>query len=214
MHGGGGFAGNKSNEVNNCMNFARRGYVVAAISYRLIKDRIPDVSGPSPDPDSVDLARKLITTGYYRAIQDARFAVRFAKANASAAHVDTNKVFFAGLSNGGVQTLHVAYFDDDEAQALDNAGLLSIESLGVLDFKNNNVPFNATGKITAGLCYSGWIMDLSWIEAGDPPMILVHAQSDNYAPITQGYEYVYGIFIPWQGCRSRRQWTKFKRQQH
>jgi acetyl esterase/lipase len=190
MHGGGGEIGSKSNEVANCMNFARRGYVVVAINYRL--DTLEEF-----DPNNPDFTRREAATAYYRQIQDARFAIRFAKHLAADVRVDTNKIIFGGLSNGGVQTLHAAYLDDAEAALLDQADLISVDTLGVLDYKNDSVPFNTTSKIAAGLCFSGWILDIGFIDAGDPPMILVHAESDNYSPIDQGYDWIWGIFYIW-----------------
>ncbi|WP_462254649.1 alpha/beta hydrolase [Ferruginibacter sp.] len=186
MHGGGSAAGSKNDsfEIKNCIDFARRGYAVICFDYRIT----PELWPPSGYPSYSDAVK-----AYYRGMQDARFAIRFAKQNANLAKIDTNKIFMAGLSNGACQTLHVAYLDDDELQI---SPLKILDTLGSVDFANAFTP-NNTGKITAGIAISSWIWNIDWIEAGDPPMLFIHSSMDNYAPITEGTDWVYGLFYLW-----------------
>lgn len=78
IHGGGWFKGDRSSMSNLAMAFASRGYVAVTISYRL--------SGEAKFP---------------AAIQDAKAAVRWLRAEATTYGVDPEKIGVAGLSAGG-----------------------------------------------------------------------------------------------------------------
>lgn len=78
IHGGGWFKGERSNMTNLAMALAARGYVTVAISYRL--------SGEAKFP---------------AAIQDAKAAVRWLRANAKNHGIDPRKIGVTGLSAGG-----------------------------------------------------------------------------------------------------------------
>ena len=71
-----------------CTQFAKKGYVVAAISYR---------TGWNPQGDQ-DTRTGTILNAVYRAMQDTKNAVRFFRHNASVASnaykIDTNKIVF------------------------------------------------------------------------------------------------------------------------
>jgi len=78
IHGGGWFKGERSSMTNLAMAFASRGYVAVTISYRL--------SGEAKFP---------------AAIQDAKAAVRWLRAEAKTYGIDPEKIGVAGLSAGG-----------------------------------------------------------------------------------------------------------------
>lgn len=78
IHGGGWFKGERSSMTNLAMAFASRGYVAVTISYRL--------SGEAKFP---------------AAIQDAKAAVRWLRAEAKTYGIDAEKIGVAGLSAGG-----------------------------------------------------------------------------------------------------------------
>lgn len=78
IHGGGWFKGERSSMTNLAMAFASRGYVAVTISYRL--------SGEAKFP---------------AAIQDAKAAVRWLRAEAKTYGIDPEKIGVTGLSAGG-----------------------------------------------------------------------------------------------------------------
>jgi acetyl esterase/lipase len=78
IHGGGWFKGDRSSMSNLAMAFASRGYVAVTISYRLSGEAI-----------------------FPAAIQDAKAAVRWLRAEAKTYGVDPEKIGVAGLSAGG-----------------------------------------------------------------------------------------------------------------
>ncbi len=78
IHGGGWFKGDRSSMTHLAMALAARGFVTASISYRL--------SGEAKFP---------------AAIQDAKAAVRWLRANAATHGIDPGKIGVTGLSAGG-----------------------------------------------------------------------------------------------------------------
>lgn len=86
IHGGGWKSGNRHDYHCYCLPFAKRGYVVATISYRFAQD-----------------------APYPACVQDAKCAVRWMRANAAANHVDPNRIVVLGGSAGGYLSLMVGY---------------------------------------------------------------------------------------------------------
>lgn len=89
IHGGGWRGGKRSDYHYYGVKFAERGYVLATITYRL--------SGEAPFP---------------AAVQDAKCAVRWMRANAKRLGVDPNKIAVVGGSAGGHLALLVGYTAD------------------------------------------------------------------------------------------------------
>jgi len=83
IHGGGWMFGTRYQQAYYCRNFARQGYVVMTIQYRMMPKH--------PFPDCV---------------HDAKAAVRWLRANAHAYRVDPDRIVAFGASAGG----HIAAF--------------------------------------------------------------------------------------------------------
>ncbi|MGQ9649828.1 MAG: alpha/beta hydrolase fold domain-containing protein [Phycisphaerae bacterium] len=78
IHGGGWKSGNRQIYRYYCIKLAEKGYVTATISYRLSKE-----------------------APYPAAVEDAKCAVRWLRANAGKHHVDPNEIAVLGGSAGG-----------------------------------------------------------------------------------------------------------------
>ncbi|MEX2288275.1 MAG: alpha/beta hydrolase [Planctomycetaceae bacterium] len=89
IHGGGWKQGKRSDYRYHCLRFAKRGYVVTSVSYRLVQDE------PFP-----------------AAIQDVKCAVRWLRANAAKYNVDPDKLAVLGGSAGGHLSMMVGYSSD------------------------------------------------------------------------------------------------------
>jgi acetyl esterase/lipase len=188
MHGGGFEGGDKSegDYVKNCKRFAARGYTVASINYRLRP-------GMCAVRESITLSQLVVTI--YRAIQDTRYAVRYLKSRAHEADIDTNYIFFAGLSAGAVTALHLAYMDQDE---IAQSPYIDFNTLGELDYGES---FNNNSKVKAVIAFSGALNDINWIEAGDIPAICLHSDEDNMLPVDEGLDSIYHELYLYSGIR-------------
>jgi acetyl esterase/lipase len=101
IHGGGFVDGDKGDDrwrmPSLCRELASRGFVCAAINYRLRGD---DPPGAASTPAERALAA---------AVDDAASAVSWLAANAATHHVDSSRIAVGGGSAGAVTALHLAY---------------------------------------------------------------------------------------------------------
>ncbi|MBK9060053.1 MAG: carboxylesterase family protein [Flavobacteriales bacterium] len=125
VHGGSWLAGCKndgnSGVVGLARAFARRGYVVASVNYRLGYQKaayVPTPAGPPVWPgaylslyaaDTLEMVRAL-----YRAQQDVKGAIRWLKARADIDSTCADKTFVGGESAGGFNALAVGFLDRPE----------------------------------------------------------------------------------------------------
>ncbi|MBK8846071.1 MAG: T9SS type A sorting domain-containing protein [Bacteroidetes bacterium] len=112
IHGGAWVAGDKSELWQYCHNMAQRGYVCASINYRLGHHH-PSWISPSLvipvcvyTPDSSEIIRAM-----YRAVQDAKAAIRFMKARHALDSADVCNYYLAGESAGGFTALLTSFLD-------------------------------------------------------------------------------------------------------
>ena len=104
MHGGGfkfGTKGCKREIQLWSKTFAQRGYVCAAINYRLSK------KNPLFHFD-------VLEQGCYYAVLDAKTAIAYFKQHSAAYNIDPNKIILAGNSAGGMIALMAAYSTNSE----------------------------------------------------------------------------------------------------
>ncbi len=96
MHGGGFTAGDKASGAGKANYFARLGYVVVSINYRLLS---PDGCGGDREPPPI------CTQAVMAAQHDAQAAVRWLRANAATYRIDTDRIAVGGASAGAVTSL-------------------------------------------------------------------------------------------------------------
>lgn len=183
---------NDSAAVNLCMQWAKRGYVVLAPSYRL---------GWNPLATSELERRVQLLNAVYRAINDIKASVRYIRKTADVDgnpyKVDPTKVVLYGQGSGGYVAL--AYV------TLDKYAEMAIPGKFTLPNGNSMIDTNIVGNIAGfggalnvdnwpgyssdvSLCINagGALADTSWLEAGDVPMIAFHAVRDPFAPYANG----------------------------
>jgi predicted esterase len=104
VHGGGYSAGDKASGVATDIGptFARLGYVVASINYRLISS---GCGGSNIGPECVIAA--------FNAQHDAQAAVRWLRANAAAYRIDPTRIAMGGESAGAITSTLVGLRPDD-----------------------------------------------------------------------------------------------------
>lgn len=149
IHGGGFVAGDKSDFYPEVVSYARAGYVVATINYRL-----------TPGNGSSDTIR---TLAVQHATEDAMNAIRFLRTNAARYGIDPTRVATIGSSAGGGVSLVVGIQPDDPRGLSDHPGI-SARVDGVV----------STGATLQG--ESEAVLSLLTFDATDTPVLLFHAK--------------------------------------
>jgi acetyl esterase/lipase len=188
---GGGWVGGHTRHSGALSNFpavlaqlASEGFVVASLEYRL--------SGEAPYPAQ---------------LQDARAAIRFLKANASKYGIDPARAGVWGGSAGGhlaaLAALSCGDTSMDPAAAPKGSECVqaAVTWYGVFDFApmlarqaNNgglNVAENALLRCTPATCSEATVRAVSpasYIDAKDPPFLLIHGDKDAVVPIAQSID--------------------------
>lgn len=195
--------------------FAARGYVAASINYRLGFHKSVFYANEAtncallgalagiPSPQCLYAYDKEIRRALYRGIQDARGAIRFVKNQIDS--VDAANVFVGGGSAGGFIALGVGYMDDEEAP--EEAGAqpaifggipiaywgchangaqcsLQRPALGPVQGELNTGNHDASVKGVLNIF--GGLLDLNWIDEGEPALYAYHQDNDLVSPCASG----------------------------
>lgn len=171
-----------------CKALARKGYVAAAIDYRLGYNILNESTA---------------IRAVYRAGQDVRAAVRYFKEHASTYGIDTNYIFAGGNSAGAVASIHTAYLTDAERAAsplliptytVDQPLLPDWPDLGCIDCSGNNYVHNGAPKAVVNLW--GAIGDTLFMDAGEAAIVSFHGTNDNIVNIGAGVPFGATGFFP------------------
>lgn len=170
IHGGGFKYGNKTSTGTPVWSrtFARRGYVCAAINYRLSKKR-PLVKFPH------------LVEGCVEAMEDFQEVIAYFRKHQDLYRVDMNKVVLAGNSAGGmvaIQSVYSSYYD-----------LFCVTNSD--DANYNSRQYNPD-KIIAVVNLWGSIYDTTWLKNGRVPIVSIHGTTDKIVPIEHGLAPMYG----------------------
>ena len=141
-------------------SFAQRGYVCAAINYRLSKHN------PLFHFD------ELLRSSYF-AVQDAKRAVLYFKKHAKEYHIDPDKIILAGNSAGGIIALQAAYSSNAD-----------LAKLAKLPDTVENAKTREIFKVAGVINFWGAIFDLDWLKNAHVPIINVLGDKDSLVPPT------------------------------
>lgn len=170
FHGGAFAAGDKADtdqhSVTYCDSLAARGFVTAAVEYRLgitakFKDNALTI-------DSLDFSRTV-----YRGVQDSRAAIRYLRANAEKLGIDPNRIYVLGNSAGGILSLENIYMDkasEIPAVAKNKPDLGGLDEYGEQGFAS---------EANAAVALWGAVHDIGIIEDNAKPVLLVHGKADS-----------------------------------
>lgn len=200
VHGGGWSAGH-TRHAGATANFpallaslASEGFVVASIEYRL--------SGEAQSPAQ---------------LQDVRAAVRYLRSNADLYGVDPERVGIWGGSAGGhlsalaATTCGNTELDAEGIEAEPGSECLQAAAIwyGVFDFGAlaagrpggndgaGSALFGCEGPCSAQTFAEG--SPVTYMDAGDPPMLLIHGEEDAVVPVSQSHiaeERLNGLGVP------------------
>ena len=173
-HGGSFFGGDKSSIdcVDFCTAFAKKGYVVASVNYRLVSllNIVNFLSNTDVQYEEV-----------LKATLDIKAAVRFFRkdfANGDAYGVDPNTIFVGGYSAGAVAAIHLAYLDNVSDFPTTPFDIQAVaNSLGGIEGDAGNLGYPST--VSGIISFAGGINDLSWIDANDEPIVSCQGDQDS-----------------------------------
>lgn len=177
IYGGAWRSGNKETMRILCEQYARAGYVVAAITYRLF----PEVQFPAP-------------------VEDCKCAVRWMRHNADKYRIDPNRIGAMGGSAGGHLAMMLGYMDDGDG--LEGDGGHEGYSSQVQAVVNYFGPFNLTlhdwkdqdehllvdflgGKIEEVPDAYKRASPSTYVDSDDAPTITLHGTADPLVPYSQ-----------------------------
>lgn len=171
-HGGFFLAGSNdgADVVPLCEDFARMGYAVASISYRLGVVNL------------LDLENELVRA-VWRGVHDSRAAVRYFRKSAleegNPWSINPDRIFLGGVSAGGFIALHHAYVDE-ESEIPGNIDQGAAGLGGGIEGESGNPGYSSEVAGIFNIC--GAIKDADWMASGDEPVVSVHGTADATVP--------------------------------
>lgn len=177
IHGGGFYQGNYNDMNGLCHWFASNGWAAATISYRLGFFGNGILSPPwAYDPYEVERA-------IYRAMQDARGAVRFLKGRHALDSTSSTNVFLAGFSAGAITALTAGYLTEPGQKPASCGAIGDVPiffdlhprpDLGSIegDLQQNGLSASVRGVVS----YCGALEDTAWI-TNNGPALYTYAQT-------------------------------------
>ena len=182
--GGGYLIGDKNQPPipDYCQYYAKCGYAVAAIDYRIGFNTV--------STESVERA-------VYRGVQDVNAAVRFLCQRNSTYKIDTNAIFLTGSSAGCFSGLHMSFMNESQRPASTHGILLEPAEMGCFNCSGNNDNNNYMPKPKGLINHWGAILDTNFIENNSReniPVISFHGDNDNLVPYVTGNPFSYPVF--------------------
>ena len=169
LHGGAYFVGDKGtkNMRGWCEHFAKSGYVVASVNYRM----------------GFSVSKSSIQQCGYQAIQDAHAALRYLVAHAEEYHIDPDYIFVAGTSAGSITALATAFMNDKNCPQFVTKHKLR-KKCGSLHTSGNEHRDEVKIKAIANMW--GAVYDLHELDGHPIPMVSFHGTSDRIVPFDRG----------------------------
>ena len=175
IHGGGWQSGNRTDYTYYTVRFAKRGYVCATISYRFMQE--------APFP---------------AAVQDAKCAVRWMRANAAKYGINPDKLAVIGGSAGGHLSMMTGYSSDAPELEGDggNPGVSSrvqavVDLYGPCDLECEEARNVDVVKTFIGKPYDEApelykkASPLTYVTKDDPPTLILQGTIDDLVPVWQ-----------------------------
>lgn len=175
-HGGAFISGTKVNPlmVTLAETLAKRGYVVASISYRIMS--LANISQPTQYVD-----------GVVKGMNDGRAAIRYFYKSAQDGNpygIDTTQIYFCGNSAGGVIGMHAGFLDDSDSPTGDF--LTALNANGGIEGNAGNPGYSS--DLAGVISLAGGIADVNFITSTDTNKLLIsaHGDGDEVVPFNCG----------------------------
>lgn len=178
---GGAFVAGKRQDMHAyAREWAKRGWVSAAIDYRIL-----NVQG-------IQLDSVLGIRAAMHASNDMRAAIRHFRmdaANGNTYKIDPDQIYVGGLSAGAITAIQTAYFTQEDI----DAGLephieeLLVSNGGLEGDSGKGENLNYTSEVAGVVNLSGAVYRLEWMDANDPPIYSYHGTADNTVKYGHGW---------------------------
>ena len=191
--------------IEQCSRWAKKGYVAIAMENRL---------GWNPVSPDQDVRTSTLLQAAYRGIQDAKAMVRYMRMtedNGNPYGINPDKIILGGQGTGGYLSLGYATLNDPGVE-LNLPKFISVSGspyvfppfFGNPDGTDSttlpaaasptgqdelwNIPNNPSYSNDVNMVFNlgGALADISWLEAGEVPMVSFHCENDPNAPIDTG----------------------------
>ena len=208
--------GNKSDNsvVENCMRWAKKGYVAVAMTYR---------QGWNPTSPSQNVRTQTKLQAIYRGMHDAKAMVRYLRrteaVDGNPYDIDESKIVIGGHGTGGLIAMSYSHLDtisdlllypkfwdtSDPNPANHNATFETlyygnIDGTNTTYYPPNTPPFNFSNSTLFNIgnnsAYSsdvsmvfnmgGYLPDVSWIDTSNIPQVSFHCENDPFHSIDSG----------------------------
>ena len=170
-----------------CEHFARLGYVVASIDYRI-----------GFTTTSTGSAERAV----YRGVQDLRAAMRYLAQFSDGYGIDTTMLFLTGSSAGCFSALHSTFMTDAQRPQGTYGILLEPDDMGCSDCSGNTYLDNRQIRPKGIINNWGAILDTALIDPSaydNVPVISFHGTDDLIVPYNSGSPFSYPVFPVVQG---------------
>ena len=159
--------------VSQCESYAKRGYVTAAIDYRLTPSLVFD--------NSEENVYGAVVKGFH----DLKGAIRYFRKSANEGNpyrIDPSRIYSGGTSAGSIIAIHGAYMDeeDDLLLVVDNI----LNDVGGFEGESGNPGYSSAIHGVINLC--GGIGDANWISENNQPIVSLHGTLDEIVPYAGG----------------------------
>lgn len=170
IHGGGFDHGSKEDEnlVRQADALALAGYVCFLIDYRLKDDHPPAPGDWEPDSDSPLFEALYLREAMHAAFVDAKVAMRYIRANATALRVDPERIAVWGESAGAFAALAAGLTGDD---------LFADDGPGFTVPPENHPGTSARASAIVD-CWGSAAPVLDAFDPADPPVMIFHGTQD------------------------------------
>ena len=176
IHGGGWRSGERSDYLIYLVDFARKGYMTATVSYRLVRDSL-----------------------YPAAIEDVSDALEWLFRNGMNYGYDPDRIALIGGSAGAHLSMLVGYGWDEASRQNENSEAAQgkprikavVDIYGPVDLTTE---YARSQPLVTGFIGHSWdeapelyreASPINYLDKNDPPTLIFHGTSDNLVPVSQ-----------------------------
>ena len=174
--GGAFMFGNRTSTdiVSQCESYAKRGYVAAAIDYRLT---------PSLVFDNSELN---VYSAVVKGVHDFKGAIRYFRKSIEQGNeyrIDPSRIYGGGTSAGSIIAIHNAYLDDND-ESVPEVIWDILNDTGGIEGESGNAGYSSNIHGIINLC--GGIGNVNWIDENAQPIVSLHGTLDDVVPYGGG----------------------------